>query len=57
MSDCYSLLMYQSSGMVSDKARDRRRDRVVALKKVKMDREQDGFPLTALRELKVCAAA
>ena len=36
------------------KARDRRdRSRVVALKKVLMDNEKEGFPITALREIKI----
>jgi len=35
------------------KARDKLTDEIVALKKVKMERENDGFPLTALRELKL----
>eukprot|EP00658_Telonema_sp_P-2_P052951 TRINITY_DN4130_c0_g2_i1.p1 TRINITY_DN4130_c0_g2~~TRINITY_DN4130_c0_g2_i1.p1 ORF type:complete len:269 (+),score=74.40 TRINITY_DN4130_c0_g2_i1:217-1023(+) len=38
------------------KARDRSNGDIVALKKVKMDREQDGFPITALRELKMLRA-
>eukprot|EP00741_Cyanophora_paradoxa_P025593 tig00000383_g24697.t1 len=35
------------------KARDRTSGEIVALKKVRMDREKDGLPLTALREIKI----
>lgn len=34
-------------------ARDRQTDEIVALKKVRMDNERDGFPITAVRELKL----
>ena len=32
---------------------DRRTGRKVALKKVRMDKETEGFPLTAIREIKI----
>ena len=35
------------------KARDLRTDEVVALKKVRTDHEKEGFPITALREIKI----
>jgi len=35
------------------KAQDKKDGRIVALKKVKMDRERDGLPMTAVRELKL----
>ncbi|XP_002131004.2 cyclin-dependent kinase 9 [Ciona intestinalis] len=35
------------------KARDRKTDRLVALKKVIMENEKEGFPITALREIKI----
>ncbi|XP_002159420.3 cyclin-dependent kinase 11B isoform X1 [Hydra vulgaris] len=33
------------------RARDRRTDEVVALKRLKMEREKEGFPITSLREI------
>lgn len=35
------------------KARDRGTGEIVALKKIKMDREKEGFPITSLREIRV----
>ncbi|XP_039297011.1 cyclin-dependent kinase 12 isoform X1 [Nilaparvata lugens] len=35
------------------KARDRRTSDLVALKKVRMENEKDGFPITAVREIKI----
>lgn len=35
------------------KARDRTTGEIVALKKIKMDREKEGFPITSLREIRV----
>lgn len=35
------------------KARDRRTGEIVALKKLRMDRERDGMPVTSVRELRV----
>ena len=34
-------------------ARDRITDEIVALKKIRMDNEREGFPLTAIREIKL----
>ena len=39
---CYFLL---------DRARDTRNSEVVALKKMRMEREKDGLPLSAIREI------
>ena len=39
-----------SYGVVS-RARDRRTGEIVALKKLKLERETDGFPITSLREV------
>ena len=36
-----------------DRARDKVTGEIVALKKVKMDQEKEGFPITSLREVKV----
>lgn len=35
------------------RARDKKTGEIVALKKVKMEKEQEGFPLTALREINI----
>ncbi|PIA54220.1 hypothetical protein AQUCO_00900638v1 [Aquilegia coerulea] len=35
------------------RARDKRNGEIVALKKVKMEKEREGFPLTALREINI----
>ena len=35
------------------KARERTKNHVVALKKVRMDNEKEGFPMTALREIRI----
>ena len=35
------------------RARDKRDGSIVAMKKVRMDRERDGMPITALREVKI----
>ncbi len=37
--------------MVIDRARDTRSGEVVALKKMRMEREKDGLPLSAMREI------
>jgi serine/threonine protein kinase len=38
---------------VADRARDMRSNRIVALKKVRMEKEKDGIPITCLREVKI----
>jgi hypothetical protein len=35
------------------KARDKRTDKIVALKKVRLDKEREGFPVTTVREIKI----
>ena len=35
------------------RVRDKKTGEIVALKKVKMDREREGFPLTSLREINI----
>ncbi|KAL6652485.1 hypothetical protein ACP70R_011410 [Stipagrostis hirtigluma subsp. patula] len=35
------------------RARDKKTDEIVALKKVKMEKEREGFPLTSLREINI----
>lgn len=39
--------------MCAIRARDKANGRIVALKKVKMDKEKDGFPLTSIREINI----
>ena len=33
------------------RARDKTNDEIVAIKKLKLEKEKEGFPITALREL------
>mgnify|MGYP000304747655 CR=1 FL=1 len=35
------------------KARDKRTEKIVALKKVRLDKEREGFPVTTVREIKI----
>lgn len=35
------------------KAQDKRTNELVALKKVRLENEKDGFPITAIREIKI----
>ncbi len=37
--------------MYTFRARDKRTNEIVALKKLKMEREKEGFPITSLREV------
>lgn len=39
--------------MFSDRARDTKSDKIVALKKVRMEHEKDGLPISGLREIAV----
>lgn len=63
MAGCRSVDEYERIGRIDEgtygivfRGRDKRDGRVVALKKVKMERERDGFPLTALREVNILLA-
>lgn len=38
---------------ITDRARDTKTDKVVALKKVRMEHEKDGLPVSGLREISV----
>ena len=38
---------------IVDRARDTKTDKVVALKKVRMEHEKDGLPVSGLREISV----
>lgn len=39
--------------IISDRAKDTVSDKIVALKKVRMDLERDGIPVSSLREIQV----
>lgn len=39
--------------LISDRARDKRTNQIVALKKVRMDQEKDGLPVSGLREITI----
>lgn len=45
--------MYQSSFSFLDRAKDTDSNEIVALKKVRMDNERDGIPISSLREIQV----
>ena len=51
----YEKLMKVGQGTFGEvfKARDRNSKRLVALKKILMENEKEGFPITALREVKI----
>ncbi|KAJ3074973.1 Cyclin-dependent kinase 10 [Podochytrium sp. JEL0797] len=55
---CSSVKHFEKIGRVGEgtygvvyKARDSRSQRLVALKRIRMDREQDGLPISSLREI------
>ena len=56
--DCYEKIEQIGEGTFGQvfKARDRETGRVVALKKVLMVKEREGFPITAIREIKLLKA-
>ncbi len=48
----YNLIQHSTrSALFLDRARDTRSSEVVALKKMRMEREKDGLPLSAIREI------
>jgi cyclin-dependent kinase 10 len=56
--------LYEKLGRIGEgtygvvyRARDRRTGAIVALKKVRMDKERDGIPITALREVRILQAS
>lgn len=51
--ECYEHLNKIDEGAygVVFRARDKTTDEIVAIKKLKLDKEKEGFPITALREL------
>ncbi|XP_071728376.1 cyclin-dependent kinase G-1-like [Rutidosis leptorrhynchoides] len=60
MPSCRNVFEYEKLGKISEgtygvvyKARDKKNGEVVALKKVKIGKESEGFPITALREINV----
>ncbi len=61
--ECRSVEAYEKLNRISEgsygvvyRARCRATGAVVALKRIKLDRERDGFPLTSVREINVLAA-
>lgn len=56
---CYERLNHIEEGSygVVFRARDKQTGEIVALKKLKMDREQNGFPITSLREIRTLMEA
>ncbi|GAQ86098.1 Cdc2-related protein kinase [Klebsormidium nitens] len=54
-SDCFTKLEQIGEGTYGQvyKARDNETSEIVALKKVRMDNEKEGFPITAIREIKI----
>ncbi len=55
---CRSIESYEHLNKIDEgaygvvyRARDKRTDEIVAIKKLKLEREKEGFPITALREL------
>lgn len=57
---CRSVFEYQQLGKINEgtygivyRARDKKTDEIVALKMVKMGREKEGFPMSALREMNI----
>ncbi|CAH1423216.1 unnamed protein product [Lactuca virosa] len=60
MPSCRNVFEYERLGKISEgtygvvyKARDKKTGEIVALKKVKMGKEREGFPVTALREITI----
>lgn len=55
----YEKLMKVGQGTFGEvfKARDRSSHRLVALKKILMENEKEGFPITALREIRILQAS
>ncbi|KAK9843757.1 hypothetical protein WJX81_005040 [Elliptochloris bilobata] len=58
--ECRSVEEFERLNRISEgtygvvyRARDKATGRIVALKKVKMDKEKDGFPLTSIREINI----
>ncbi|KAF8362638.1 cdk-11.1 [Pristionchus pacificus] len=54
--ECMNRIEEGTFGVVY-RARNRRTDEVVALKRLKMDKEKDGFPITSLREVNMLLKA
>lgn len=47
---------FTNSSPIPDRARDTRNGEIVALKRVRMDQEKDGIPISGLREIQVLKA-
>ncbi|GMS84359.1 hypothetical protein PENTCL1PPCAC_6534 [Pristionchus entomophagus] len=64
ISGCRNIAEYECMNRIEEgtfgivyRAKNRRTDEVVALKRLKMDREKDGFPITSLREVNMLLKA
>lgn len=55
MNLCYQVIAQIGEGTYGQvyKARDKRIGQLVALKKVRLEHEKEGFPITAVREIKI----
>eukprot|EP00798_Chlamydomonas_sp_ICE-L_P001011 gene1011-3844_t len=60
MSDCRSVDEFEKISRISEgtygvvyKAREKKTGRLVALKRIKMEKERDGFPITSIREINI----
>lgn len=61
---CRSVDCYEKIGKIEEgtygvvyKARDKETGEIVALKKLKLEREREGFPITSLREIRALMQA
>ncbi|GMR36587.1 hypothetical protein PMAYCL1PPCAC_06782 [Pristionchus mayeri] len=64
ISGCRNIAEYECMNRIEEgtfgvvyRGRNRRTDEIVALKRLKMDREKDGFPITSLREVNMLLKA
>lgn len=60
LKECRSVELYERLNRISEgaygvvyRAREKATGRICALKKVKMDKERDGFPMTSIREINI----
>lgn len=60
LAECRSVDLFEKIDRISEgtygvvyKARDKETGKIVALKRIKMEKEKDGFPLTSIREINV----
>lgn len=60
LNECRSVDIYEKLNRISEgtygvvyRARDRQTGKICALKRIKLDKERDGFPLTSIREINI----